>query len=40
MKESNPFIIKIENQKWLLGDKGDLCSHGEIYLNVNGTIIT
>jgi len=42
MEQSNLLIIKIENQRWLCNDNGeeDLCSHGEIYLNVNGTIIT
>ncbi|UNJ81365.1 hypothetical protein LIT32_25295 (plasmid) [Bacillus sp. CMF21] len=40
MKKSNPLLIKIENQRWLCNDKEDLCSHGEIILNVNGTIIT
>lgn len=34
------FIINIENQKWLFNEQEDLCSHGEIYLNVDGTIIT
>ncbi|MBK3495199.1 hypothetical protein JFL43_10100 [Viridibacillus sp. YIM B01967] len=40
MEHSNRLIIKIENQKWLYNDEEDLCSHGEIYLNVNETIIT
>ncbi|HDR8435200.1 hypothetical protein CN520_10875 [Bacillus cereus] len=34
------FIINIENQKWLFNEQEDLCSHGEIYLNMAGTIIT
>ncbi|GAB2554924.1 hypothetical protein [Gracilibacillus alcaliphilus] len=41
MKSSNQFVIKIENQRWLdHNNEEDLCSHGEIYLNVNGNIIT
>jgi hypothetical protein len=41
MEQSNTFEIKIENQRWLFNDdKEDLCSHGEIHLNVNGNIIT
>lgn len=40
MEQSNKLIIKIENQRWLSNDEEDLCSHGEIYLNINGNIIT
>lgn len=41
MAPSEKFIIKIENQGWLYeNEEEDLCSHGEIYLNVNGNIIT
>jgi hypothetical protein len=40
MKQLNSLIIKIENQRWLCHEKEDLCSHGEIYLNINGSIIT
>ncbi|MDQ0861087.1 hypothetical protein [Bacillus sp. V2I10] len=40
MEQSNPLMIKIENQRWLYNDEKDLCSHGEIILSVNGTIIT
>ncbi|WP_078410758.1 hypothetical protein [Priestia abyssalis] len=34
------FEIKILKQDWLGSPEEDLCSHGEIYLNVNGVIIT
>ncbi|NUC16917.1 hypothetical protein HUC00_07520 [Bacillus mycoides] len=34
------FIINIENQKCLFNERKDLCSHEEIYLNVDGPIIT
>ena len=34
------FEIKIINQRFLTKDNEDVCSHGEIYLNVNGTIIS
>lgn len=37
---SKQFEIKILKQYWLEPPEEDLCSHGEIYLNVNGTIIT
>lgn len=41
MGHSNEFVVSIKNQKWMgEHDEMDLCSHGEIYLNVNGTIIT
>jgi hypothetical protein len=36
----NHFENKIENQHWLGTAHEDLCSHGELYLNVNGTVIT
>ncbi|MFB7141268.1 hypothetical protein ACFCYN_16585 [Gottfriedia sp. NPDC056225] len=38
MKEH--FEIKVSKQNWVCSQEEDLCSHGEIYLNVNGTIIT
>jgi hypothetical protein len=34
------FNIYISKQYWLCSQVEDLCSHGEIYLNVNGTLIT
>lgn len=34
------FEIKIVNQHWLGSAREDLCSHGEIYLRVNDTVIT
>ncbi|WP_442599754.1 hypothetical protein [Neobacillus sp. D3-1R] len=37
---SQPFMIRIENQRFLENHDEDLCSHGEIYLSVNGTILT
>lgn len=41
MEQSKGFVIKIEKQEWLYGnEEEDLCSHGEIYINVNGNIIT
>lgn len=40
MNQSNGFLIKIENQRWLTNKEEDLCSHGEIYLNINGIVIT
>ncbi|RFU70422.1 hypothetical protein D0469_07495 [Peribacillus saganii] len=40
MEKSNSFILKIENQRWLTDEDTDVCSHGEIYLNINGTILT
>lgn len=42
MKNADTFLIRIENQDWISKEcrYQDLCSHGEIYLNVNGTIIT
>lgn len=40
MEQLDRFIIKIENQSWLENEEEDLCSHGQIYLSVNGTIIT
>lgn len=41
-KESGDFILKIESQEWLSEGNVDydLCSHGQIYLSVNGTVIT
>lgn len=39
---NNNFVIKIVNQQWLDEEYAnlDLCSHGEIHLNVGGQIIT
>lgn len=36
----HPFIIKIENQRFYENQEVELCSHGEIYLNANGTVLT
>ncbi|SEM95180.1 hypothetical protein SAMN04489762_1494 [Terribacillus saccharophilus] len=35
-----PFSIKIESQYWLSDEKEDLCSHGEIHLEIGGAKIT
>ncbi|WKA52948.1 hypothetical protein QWY22_09815 [Planococcus liqunii] len=41
MESTQKFIINIENQEWLYdNEEEDLCSHGEIHLSVNRTIIT
>lgn len=41
MDPTKIFVINIENQQWLYeNEEEDLCSHGEIHLSVNGTIIT
>lgn len=41
MDPSKKFVLNIENQEWLYEkEEDDLCSHGEIHLSVNGTIIT
>jgi len=34
------FELKMVNQHWIGSPREDLCSHGEIYLKVNETVIT
>ncbi|PAE15869.1 hypothetical protein CHH91_11775 [Virgibacillus sp. 7505] len=34
------FNMRIETQYWLSNEEEDLCSHGELYLEVDGTVIT
>lgn len=34
------FKFKIETQYWLTNEEEDLCSHGEIHLEVDGAVIT
>ncbi|WP_366249168.1 hypothetical protein [Terribacillus aidingensis] len=39
-KKITVFNFKIETQYWLSNEEEDLCSHGEIHLEVDGTVIT
>ncbi|WP_367456796.1 hypothetical protein [Terribacillus saccharophilus] len=39
-EEKNIFNFNLKTQYWLSSEEEDLCSHGEIYLKVNGTVIT
>lgn len=39
-KKITVFNFKIETQYWLSNEVEDLCSHGEVHLEVDGTVIT
>lgn len=41
-KLCDEFILRVESQDWLNKEFADydLCSHGQIYLKVNGIVIT